>query len=114
MPKIGFEATEMKLNFIYKTLFPGSWRRRFLIEDKIIPFLPYAPSNNHKKIHEARDVELSFLLYKYLENTTLDRPLDANHKPSGGGRGTLKEHMHHGFINIIMAKWTKVTFNFIE
>jgi hypothetical protein len=75
-----------------------------------MPFFPYAPGSNHEKIHEARDVELSFLLYKHLENATLDKPLDADHKPSGCGRGTLEEHVYHGFVNIIMAKWTGVTF----
>ena len=110
MLKFGFEVAEMKLNFIYKTLLPGSWRWRFPIENEIISFLPYARGSNHKEVHEARDVELSFLLYKHLENTTLDRPLDANHKPSSSSRGALKKQMHNGFINIIMAKWTGVAF----
>jgi hypothetical protein len=90
----------MKFNFIYKTLLPSSWRWRFPIEKKIISFFPYAPGSNHKEVHEARDVELSFLLHEHLENTTLDRALDANHKPSSSSRGALKKQMHNSFINI--------------
>ena len=101
MLKFGFEVAEMKLNFIYKTLLPGSWRWRFPIENEIISFLPYARGSNHKEVHEARDVELSFLLYKHLENTTLDRPLDANHKPSSSSRGALKntDAHYHGKVD---------------
>jgi hypothetical protein len=44
----------VKKNFLLERNLLGSQPKRFIIEDKVVSFLPEAPRTNHKNLHEER------------------------------------------------------------
>jgi len=53
---------KVKYNFILKNSLPSRQQWSFVVEDKIISFLPNAPSCNDKQIHKVGNCENSFLM----------------------------------------------------
>jgi len=52
---------KVNYNFSPEYSFPSRQPRSYVVEDKIIPFLPNAPSCNGKQIHEVGAYENFFL-----------------------------------------------------
>jgi hypothetical protein len=100
----------MSQNFLLERDLPGSEPRRFIIEDEIIPFLPEAPSTDHKNIHEERLLKIPFGDEELPVHIGIIIMHDTNGKLTTSGSRTIKKEMLNRFFHTITAKHTIVTF----
>jgi len=74
-----------------------------MIENEIIPFLPYAPSTDHEQIHEVWTSKVVVLMLQQVKNDIFLSPLYTDGVPSGDAWRAVKEQVQGGLINLIMA-----------
>jgi hypothetical protein len=98
-----FDSDHVSKNFLLERKLPSGETRGLVTEDEPIPFIPNAPSSNHKNFHEERVRKGLFVQVNLLMRTVGIAPRDSQRKPPTNSNRTLKEQMLRSLLNPLMA-----------
>jgi hypothetical protein len=98
-----FDSDHVSKNFHLERKLPSGDTRGLVTEDEPIPFIPNAPSSNHKDFHEEGVRKGLFGQVNLLMRTSGIAPRNPQRKPPTNSSKTLKEQMLRSLLNPLMA-----------